>query len=265
MSLVADSVTMRIGSATLVHDATLAAQPGEVLGLLGPNGAGKSTLLSLLAGDRRPSAGAVRLDKRDVGSWRAEALARVRAVMTQSTSVAFDYTVREVVELARLPHAGRCDAAEDRRIVAAALEMADVAHLAGRIWPGLSGGEKQRVQAARAFAQIWTPTGDASCRYLLLDEPTSSLDLRHQHMLLDAVRRFAAEGAGAIVVLHDINLAAAYCDRVALLDSGRLVACGPTRETLGVDDLAAVYGVSLAAIETGMGVPQFVVRPPGSY
>jgi iron complex transport system ATP-binding protein len=83
-------------------------------------------------------------------------------------------------------------------------------------------------------------------------------------MLLDAVRRFAAEGAGAIVVLHDINLAAVYCDRVALLDRGRLVACGPTRETLGVDELAAVYGVSLAAIETGPGAPQFIVRPPGS-
>jgi iron complex transport system ATP-binding protein len=262
MSLAAVDATLRIGSATLVREATLKARPGEVLGMLGPNGAGKSSLLALLAGDRRPSAGSVRLHGRDIADWPVEALARVRAVTTQSASVAFDYTAREVVELARFPHAGRSLAQDDRHIVAQALEMADVAHLAGRLWPGLSGGERQRVQAARAFAQIWTATDDAPARYLLLDEPTSSLDLRHQHALLGAVRRFVADGVGAIVVLHDINLAAAYCDRVALLDGGRLVACGPTRAVLAVDDLAGIYGVSLAAVDTGIGPPHFVVRTP---
>ncbi|HEX2890897.1 heme ABC transporter ATP-binding protein [Vineibacter terrae] len=264
MTLTADAVSVHIGSATLLRAVSLAAQPGEVLGLLGPNGAGKSTLLSLLAGDRRPDSGIVRLHGRDPRRWPAEALARVRAVMTQSASVAFDFTVREVVELARMPHAGRSSAAEDRRIVAAALELADVTHLADRVYPSLSGGEKQRVQSARALAQLWTATDDAPCRFLMLDEPTASLDLRHQHGLLDAVRRFVSSGVGAIVVLHDINLAAAYCDRVALLDRGALIACGPTRETLCADRLAAMYGVSLAAIDDGLGGPHFVVRPPAA-
>jgi iron complex transport system ATP-binding protein len=264
MTLVADTVSVRIGGATLLQDVSLTARPGEMLGLLGPNGAGKSTLLSLLAGDRKADAGTVRLHGRDPRTWPAEALARVRAVMTQSASVAFDFTVREVVELARLPHAGQSSASEDRRIVTAALDLADVAQLAGRIYPSLSGGEKQRVQAARALAQIWTATGDAPCRFLMLDEPTASLDLRHQHTLLDAVRRFVAAGVGAVVVLHDINLAAAYCDRVALLDGGRLVACGPTRETLAVGRLTDIYGVSLAAIDDGIGAPHFIVRTPPS-
>jgi iron complex transport system ATP-binding protein len=260
MTLVAQSVSVRIGGATLLRDVSLAAQPGEVLGLLGPNGAGKSTLLSLLAGDRRPDSGTVCLHRRDPRRWPAGALARIRAVMTQSASVAFDFTVREVVALARLPHAGRSSAGEDRRIVAAALDLVDVVHLADRIYPSLSGGERQRVQAARALAQLWTATDDAPSRFLMLDEPTASLDLRHQHALLDAVRRFVSGGVGAVVVLHDINLAAAYCDRVALLDHGSLIDCGPTRETLAADRLADMYGVSLAAIHDGHGTPHFIVR-----
>ncbi len=262
MTLSAHSVSVRIGGATLLHDVSLSAQPGEVLGLLGPNGAGKSTLLSLLAGDRKADGGTVRLHGRDPRAWPAEALARVRAVMTQSASVAFDFTVREVVELARLPHAGRSSADDNRDIVAAALDLADATHLADRIYPSLSGGEKQRVQAARALAQVWSATDDAPCRFLMLDEPTASLDLRHQHGLLGAVRRFVAEGVGAVVVLHDINLAAAYCDRVALLDDGRLAACGRTRETLAVERLVDIYGVKLTAIDDGSGAPHFIVQAP---
>ncbi len=262
MSLDAQSVSVRIGSAVLLEDVSLAARPGEVLGLLGPNGAGKSTLLSLLAGDRKPNAGTVRLHGREPRLWSPESLARVRAVMTQSTAVAFDFTAREIVELARLPHAGHTDAAEDRRIIAAALELTDAAHLADRLYPSLSGGERQRVQAARALAQVWTATDDAPSRFLMLDEPTASLDLRHQHTLLESVRRFVAAGVGAIVVLHDINLAAAYCDRVALLDRGHLIACGPTRDTLTIDTLAGVYGISLAAVDDGAGARHYFVRPP---
>jgi iron complex transport system ATP-binding protein len=264
MTLNADSVSVRIGQATLLEDVSLQANPGEVLGLLGPNGAGKSTLLSLLAGDRRPDAGTVRLHGRDPLLWPAEALARVRAVMTQSTSVAFDFTVSEVVALARLPHAGRSDSREDGRIVSHALALTDVAHLADRLYPSLSGGERQRVQAARALAQVWTATDDAPARYLMLDEPTASLDLRHQHALLGSIAGVVAEGVGAIVVLHDINLAAAYCTRVALLDRGRLVACGPTREILAPARLTDVYGVKLAVLDAGTGTPHFVVRPEGA-
>ena len=259
MTLAAQSVSVRIGSATLLDDVSLVAQPGEVLGLLGPNGAGKSTLLSVLAGDRKPDSGTIRLHGRSPGAWPTEALARVRAVMTQSASVAFDFTVHEVVALARMPHAGRTRAVDDRHIIASALDLADVTHLAVRLYPSLSGGERQRVQAARALAQVWTATDDAPCRFLMLDEPTASLDLRHQHALLEAVRRFVGSGVGVIVVLHDINLAAAYCDRIALLDRGRLVACGPTRQTLAADRLADIYGVSLAAIDDA-GTPHFVVR-----
>jgi iron complex transport system ATP-binding protein len=262
MTLIASGVSVRIGGAQLLHDVSLTARPGEILGLLGPNGAGKSTLLSLLAGDRRPSTGTVRLHGRHLGDWPAEALARVRSVMTQSATVAFDFTVREVVALARLPHAGWSNADADRRVIAASLELADVVQLADRAYPSLSGGEKQRVQAARALAQVWTATGDASCRYLMLDEPTASLDLRHQHALLIAVRRFVAHGVGAIVVLHDVNLAAAYCDRVALLDGGKLVACGPALETLAADRLTAVYGVPLTPIRDGDGPAHFVVHLP---
>ncbi len=263
MSLVADGISLRFGTTQILRDITLAAACGEVLGLIGPNGAGKSSLLSILGGEHAPSAGQVSFAGRPLAAWPRTALARQRAVMPQAASLAFDFTVREIVELARLPHGGMSDSAKDRGIVEHTLALLEVDHLAERRWSQISGGERQRVQAARALAQVWEVARSAKPRFLLLDEPTSNLDLRHQQAVLAAMRNFVGPFAGAVVVLHDVNLAAVFCDRVAVMADGQVLACGAVEDTLDEDLLRAVYRVGVRRITRPDSLrPAFLVEGP---
>lgn len=260
MTLVVHAITQRIGRTTILDDVSVEVPPGEMLGLLGPNGAGKSTLLGALAGDFKPTSGYASLDGQDLARIDALARARRRAVMRQHSVPAFDFTVREIVELGRSPWVGRSTSADDRRAVARALALADVERFADRAMGTLSGGERQRAQFARALAQLDTPPSEAAAqRYLLLDEPTSSLDLSHQHALLAAVRRLAAEGPGVCVVLHDLNLAARYCDRVLVLRQGHAHAMGTPLEVLTPATLEPVYDVRFTALQAGSSTVLAVV------
>ncbi|GAB96975.1 iron complex transport system ATP-binding protein [Kineosphaera limosa] len=205
---------------------------GVLTALIGPNGAGKSTLFSVLAGDQRPDTGTVLLGERPVGSFSAKELARLRAVLPQDHTVRFSYSVEEIVSLARLSYAP--DPILDEQIVTRSIEDVEMAHMRRRDVQTLSGGESGRAAFARVLAQT-TPI-------ILLDEPTSALDLRHQEAVLRRARRLARKGACVIVVLHDLNLAAAYADRIVLMDQGRIVADGAPREVLTVVHIEAVYG-----------------------
>jgi iron complex transport system ATP-binding protein len=229
---------------------SLAVRPGEVLAVLGLNGAGKSTLLRVFSGLQRPQAGAVSLDGRPLRDWTPHALARRRAVLPQEAQLAFPFRVHEVVMLGRSPHAGTCRANDHLRAVDAAMRAADVAALAGRPYPTLSGGERQRVQLARALAQIWRAEDSTApdARYLLLDEPTNNLDLRHQDEVLATARRLAADGVGVLAILHDINLAAAFADRICLLKEGRIVAEGPAASVIAEAPLAETFEVSVTLL-----------------
>jgi iron complex transport system ATP-binding protein len=227
--LVADAVSVHLGRSVLLDGVTLRLAAGELLAVVGPNGAGKSTLVSVLAGDRAPTAGEVRLRGRPLPSYRPRELARLRAVLPQQSVLQFAYTAREVVGLGRAPWPG--SAAGDAA-VAAALADTDAAGLAGRTFPTLSGGEQGRVTLARVLAQQ-TPV-------VLLDEPTAALDLRHQQLVLRLARRLAAGGRAVLAVWHDLGLAA-RADRVAVLDRGRLVAAGPPEAVLTAELLGAVY------------------------
>lgn len=260
MTLAVHNITQRIGRATILADVSIEVRPGEMLGLLGPNGAGKSTLLGALAGDFKPSSGHASLDGQDLTRIDALARARRRAVMRQHGAPAFDFTVREIVELGRSPWAGRSSFADDRRAIARALALADVERFADRAMGTLSGGERQRAQFARALAQLDAPPSEAATqRYLLLDEPTASLDLSHQHALLSSVRKLAAEGPGVSVVLHDLNLAARYCDRVLVLRQGRAHAMGAPTDVMSPATLEPVYDVRFAALRTGSSIVLAVV------
>lgn len=228
---------------TLVGGVSLDVQAGEMVAILGPNGAGKSTLLKVMAGELRPDRGEVRLLGRPLGHWRSTELARLRAVMRQDTHLEFAFTAREVVMMGRYPHCPNGARAADWDIVEAALTAAGIGHLAARSYPHLSGGEKARVQFARALAQVWP--GDGQPRLLLLDEPTAALDITHQHSVLAAVRRHAREHRFAVLaVLHDLNLAARYADRILLLDAGRPAALGCPRAVLTPAQLMATYHVA---------------------
>jgi iron complex transport system ATP-binding protein len=236
----AQDLSVRRGGATVLEGVDLALQPGEVLGVLGPNGAGKSTLLGALCGELDADGGNVTLDGRALGAWSGQERARRLAVLPQSSTLSFAFPVAEVVAMGRLPHdTGRV---RDAEIVDAALRAADAEHLRGRSYLALSGGERQRVHLARVLAQLW-PGGEG--QVLLLDEPTSALDPLHQHTTLQAVRDFAGQGAAVLVILHDLNLAARYCDRILLLQDGRPHAFGSPDEVLQAEPLRAVFGLDV--------------------
>jgi len=230
--LAAEGLVLRVEGATLVDGVTLAVAAGEVLGVVGPNGAGKTSLLRLLAGEVAPSAGRVTLGGRPLTSLRPLELARRRALLPQHTLLQFAFRALDVVLMGRYPHRDS-SAEEDRATADLAMEGTDTTHLATRLYPTLSGGEQTRVSFARVLAQE-TPV-------VMLDEPTVSLDLRHQELVMGLLRSLAGEGAAIIVVLHDLNLAARYADRVALMSRGRLAALAPTREVLRAELLSDVY------------------------
>ena len=233
--LEARDVDYTVGDATLVRDVRLALFPGQLLAVAGPNGAGKSTLLRLLAGDVEPSAGEVRIDGRPAAAFRQDDLARLRAVLPQQTVLQFAFTAEQVVEFGRSPYRRRFRAShpDDERAVSAAMAEADVAYLATRSFPTLSAGEQARVALARVLAQ--------ETEILLLDEPTATLDLRHQELVMRLARRLARAGRGVVAVVHDLNLAARYADTVVLMKAGEVAACGSPTDVMTEENVEDVF------------------------
>ncbi len=230
--------------AEILRDISLQLIPGEVLAIVGPNGAGKSTLLQVLSGDLVPQSGSVRLEGRALQDWAPLALARRRSVMPQAARLGFPLPARDVVALGRLPFERLYDRSTNQAAVTAAIGAADIAHLAARSYATLSGGEQQRVQLARAMAQLDLAGGAAPL--LLLDEPTASLDLAHAHAVLRLARRLAGQGVAVAAVLHDLGLAHAYADRVAVLQQGRLLALDVPARALTPEILAQAFAVDAA-------------------
>jgi iron complex transport system ATP-binding protein len=232
--LQADRVGVDLGGRRVIDDVSVRAEPGEVVGIVGPNGSGKSTLLRTLVRILRPSRGAVRVDGADLATLSARRAARVVAAVLQDSTGDFDLRVRDVVAMGRAPYKRLFarDDDHDRRVVEECLDLVDAHHLIERPFAMMSGGERQRVLIARALAQ--------RPRLLVLDEPTNHLDVRHQFDVLALPRRL---GVTAVVALHDLNLAAHYCDRIHVLRRGRQVCAGPPAEVLTPELLAEVYGV----------------------
>ena len=259
MSLLqAQAIEVRAGARCLVSDVSLDLAPGEFVAIIGPNGAGKSTLLGALSGDRAISAGHVLLDGRPLARWRRAALALRRAVLPQHPSVAFDFTGRQVAMLGLLAHRGRLSDGERHAIAERALVETEALSFADRSYTVLSGGERQRVQLARVLAQC--DAASLARPFLLLDEPISGLDLAHQHAALAGARRRTDGGVGVLAVLHDLNMAARYADRVAILENGRLTALGPVKTTLDPVFLSRVFATPILRLEAA-GMTAFVSYP----
>lgn len=233
LAIEASSVGVVIDGKRILHDVTFDARAGEVHALIGPNGAGKSTLLATITGDQTLAEGRITVAGRPLQAWSARELSRRRAVLLQHNDVFFPFTVQQVVEMGRAPWQRTELERDDDEAVAAAIAETDIARLSGRQVPSLSGGERARAALARVLAQR---TG-----ILLLDEPTAALDLRHQEDVLRLAREAAAAGDAVIVVLHDLNLAAAYADRISLLQQGRLVTTGSPAEVLTAERITEVY------------------------
>ena len=254
MTYAASEITVRVGSATLLENASLEVQPGEIVAVAGPNGAGKTTLVRALSGDVDPAAGSVTMAGRALREWPRGELARRRAVMSTDRAVAFAFSAQEVALMGRMPLHGGDPNDSDRAVIDSLLGAVDCTHLAARVFATLSTGERQRVQLARAIAQVadaddaHESAPETSERYMLLDEPTSSLDPAHQHAAMRLLRREADAGRGVLAVLHDLNLAAAYADRVALMHDARIVEIGPPSQVLRADLLEQVFEIPMLVI-----------------
>ncbi|MDE1010171.1 MAG: ATP-binding cassette domain-containing protein [Paraburkholderia fungorum] len=251
-----DKVRFEIGAATLLDGIDLSIAPERVTALIGHNGSGKTTLMRLLARHHVQCAGAIRFDGKSIASWRPREFARRVAHLPQYTPSTDGMLVSELVALGRYPWHGSLGTfgEEDHARVAEAMQLTDVQQYANRMVDSLSGGERQRVWLAMLIAQ------DSRC--LLLDEPTSALDIAHQVEVLDLVRTLCEQRRiGAVVVLHDINMAARFCDRIVALRHGRILMQGPPGEIMTGSNLAAIYGVPMNVLRDPasghlVGVPQ---------
>jgi len=237
----------------VLADVALRAEAGQLLAVLGPNGSGKTTLLRCLLGHVTPAAGTIRLDGRPLGDYGPKALARRLAYVPQVAASAFDFTVTELVLMGRFAHTGLLGlaGAHDRAVAHQAMIMTETTEFASRTLAELSGGEAQRVMIARALAQ--------QPAVMLLDEPTSQLDIRHQLMIYAMMRRLAHDWPMAVVcVSHDVNLAARFADRFVLMRGGRVAAAGGAEQVIRDDVLERVYDVGVDLIDVGDGAAPLV-------
>jgi iron complex transport system ATP-binding protein len=245
--LEARHLTVIIGPQTVLTDVSLALAPGEMVAVVGPNGAGKSTLIKTLCGEVVPVQGTVLLAGRRLSIWARRERAQVMAVLPQASALAFPFTVLEVVLMGRTPHLRSAETPHVCQIALAALATVGMVSYAQRLYPTLSGGERQRVQLARILAQIWEapPCG---ARYLLLDEPTASLELAYQHSALATARNFARQRVGVLAVLHDLNLAAQYADRIVMLKEGQLLGAGKPHEVLTPELIRSAFALPVLVL-----------------
>lgn len=252
--LQANELSYRAGSRLLIDKVSLTLKPGEMVALIGPNGAGKSTLLRMLTGYLPPDSGECLLDGQALAGWPRDRLARTRAVMRQQSHVEFALSVREVVAMGRAPWPVRTHVAVTEEV----MRLTGCDSLANRDYRQLSGGEQQRVQLARALAQLWHEDGPRG--WLFLDEPTSALDLYHQQHALRLLHQLSRKGQLAVCcVLHDLNLAALWSDAMLLLHEGKLVASGTPTEVMTGETLTRWYRAELEVHQHGP-VPQIMLR-----
>ena len=244
----ARNISVAIDSKNLLDDVSLRLEAGEVLVVVGQNGAGKSTLRRVLSGDLSPSSGEVWMNNRPLAAWSLPERAKVRAVLPQDSALSFPFTVLEVVLMGRAPHLNGAESKHDYQIARASLAAVEAGHLEDRIYPTLSGGERQRVHLARVLAQIWESSG-AQTRYLILDEPISNVDIAHQHQILSIARNLALRQVAVLVILHDLNLAAQYADKIAMLKNGRIVALDTPDKILTPQLIEETFGVAVGVVK----------------
>lgn len=243
------SVTVALSGRTIISGVTCTAEAGSLTAIIGPNGSGKSTLLKAICGEHAYS-GNISLNGKNLRQQNAMSIASQRAVLPQQSSLPFPYTVREVVAMGTTAGRPGPTGAALRTLPEQALAMVDLTGFGARFYGDLSGGEQQRVQLARVLCQVWQPVLDGTPRFLFLDEPVSSLDIKHQLIVMDVAKNFANAGGGVVTVLHDLNLAAMYADKIIALSGGQMIANGSAQAVLTDSTIRTVFDTSLRVCAT---------------
>ncbi|HAZ80746.1 MAG TPA: heme ABC transporter ATP-binding protein [Porticoccaceae bacterium] len=241
MALVAENISLYLSGFNILRNINLSISAGKVTAIVGPNGAGKSTLIKVLSGDILPTSGGVLLNDKKLDRWPLEQRAKTMSVLPQHSSLDFPFTASEVVSLGRIPH--QTGVQKDNEIVKEALDLVDASYLKSRFFTQMSGGEKQRVQLARVLAQIWEKEVYGE-QFLVLDEPTASLDLSHQMLTVKVVTDLAKQGVGVVMVIHDLNLAASCADHIVVFDKGIIAATGQPDQVLNQELIGKVFGIN---------------------
>lgn len=236
-----NKVSYKAGKKTLLNNISFKVKKGEMLAIIGANGAGKSTLMKLLSGDQKAHSGGVWFDEHPINNLSSAGLATKRAVLSQHNTISVSFSVEEIIMMGRYPHFEVRPKPMDIEIVKTVMAETGVQHLAGRDYSTLSGGEQQRVQLARVIAQIY----DVEGAYLFLDEPTNGLDLLYQQQILTIARQLADKGYGVVAILHDINFASRYADRVLILKEGKILALGTPNEVINTHNVQEAFQVQM--------------------
>ncbi|HTN17436.1 MAG TPA: heme ABC transporter ATP-binding protein [Chitinophagaceae bacterium] len=246
------NIQYRISQSLSLSDISFDMEAGEMVVILGANGAGKSTLLNIITGSVKMNSGSVLINKLPIQYWKSKELATFAAVMQQQNPLQLPFTVYEVVMMGRYPHFKRKETEDDAAIVNEVLHKTGIQHLKQRNYLTLSGGEQQRVHLARVLAQISGTRRDEPC-YLFMDEPSNNLDIRHQHGALGIAKTFAREGNCVLAVLHDLNLALQYADKIILLKNGKMKGFGIPSDIMTEESISEVYDLPLSIFHPPMG------------
>ena len=257
MSIKSESVSVEINGIDILKNINVEVSQGEILTIVGPNGAGKSTFLNVLSGDIEPSEGLVFYDETLLGNINIEKRSFTRSVMSQSQAMVFDFSVREIIEMGWIDRGISSYAKNFKNAMIEVVEECNVGNLLNQTFNTLSGGEQRRVHFARTLLQLWRPSASDDPRYLLLDEPTANLDLSHEVKLLDIIKNKSRDGFGILLVIHDLNLAAKFSDKIALLKNGSLVKMGSPDEVLTSEILTDVYKIPIDVSENPLSVKYY--------
>ena len=245
MTIEVSSVSYLKNKKLILDEISFSIELGEILCILGPNGSGKSTLLNLISGNLSPTKGDIYIEGQNIKNISIEERAFIRSVMSQSQAIVFDFTVREIVEMGWLQRGLINFSQNFEEAFSRAINDAAIGDLIDKKFNILSGGEQRRVHFARTLLQSWRPSNSVEPKYLLLDEPTANLDIKHEQRLMKIVKKKAEDGIGVVIILHDINLAAKYSDKILILDSGIMKSFGRTFDVLNKEILEEVYDLPI--------------------
>ena len=245
MSLSLKSVSLKLDNRQILKDVSLEINEGDIVSVIGPNGAGKSTLLNVLTGDISPDSGDIIYDNKQLNKISIQERAFTRSVMSQMQTLVFNFNVKDVVEMGWLQRGNSDFSSNFTMAFEAVTSECNVQNLVHRKFNSLSGGEQRRVHFARTLLQLWRPSQSNDPRYLLLDEPTANLDLSSEMLLMNILKARATSNVGILVILHDLNLASHFADKIAIMKDGEIKAFGKPEEIMTDDFLTSIYEVPI--------------------